>query len=152
MATKNMNFAEVDVSDTVGEWLDAMTLNFDKLDAMPLPIAYGSNSQMEYVKLANGTAVMWGRINYGTTYKCTIPWEDTGGAGYASEVFTLNYPIALANATPTVIPHVIDDNRVETFAISVGADYTTYKGRFWSGASDNGGSKTLNILVIGKWK
>ena len=95
---------------------------------------------------------MWGRVEYGKNYPCSEQWEGLGGGGWASREFELNFPIALVSAGPTVIPHVINTGRVETFCLTSSTSYTTYTGRFWSAAPDNGGASTLNILVIGEWR
>lgn len=146
------NNFRIAISKTFKEWMDSFNSLLDKLDELPLPIAYGTNSQMQYLKLSNGTVLMWGRIDYGTRYPFNTAWEGLGGAGYASEEFTLNFPIPLVDQTSTVIPHVINSTRSETFVLTTGVSYTSYKGRFWSAASDTGGASVLNIIVIGPWK
>lgn len=152
MATSNMKLEEVALSQTFGQFLEAFNANMGKIDALPVPIAYGKNTTMEYLKFSNGKVIMWGRIDYGTRYPVKNPWLQTGGAGYASDEFTLDFPIALADNAPVVIPHCFDSARVEMFVVTTGVTYTTYKGRFWSAATGHEGPKVLNILVIGNWK
>lgn len=139
------------VSTSFGDWVERYNGLVDKLESLPLPIEHGGNSQTEYIKLANGTVVIWGRIDLGKRYPFTIPWTSTG-AGYASEVFTVNFPVPLVDTAPVVVPHLMNTTRFETFCLTVGVTYTQYNGRVWSAATDSGGASVLNLLVIGRWK
>lgn len=151
MATTNMGFAEVVESQTFGDWLEAFNGNWAALDGMPMPIEYGKNSTMEYVKLANGKVVMFGRVDYGTNYPCT---NLAGNGNYASDQFTLDFPIALAKNTPVVFPHVVANNNPDMDVFTRSVSYTQYKGQFLCPLNDSAmvNSKVLNIIVIGDWK
>lgn len=151
MATTNMGFAEVVESQTFGDWLESFNANWAALDGMPLPIEYGSNSTMEYIKLANGKVVMFGRVDYGTNYPCT---NLAGNGNYASDQFTLDFPIALARNTPVVFPHVVANNNPDMDVFTRSVSYTQYKGQFLCPLNDSAmvNSKVLNIIVIGDWK
>lgn len=146
------NAFKISINRTFKEWMDAFNSLADKLDELPLPVAFGTNSKMKYLKLANGTIFMWGRVDYGKNFPCTVQWEGNGGGGWASAEFTLDFPIALVSNSPVVIPHVFNTMRAETFCLETGVSYSAFKGRFWSAAEDNGGASTLNIVVIGDWK
>lgn len=152
MPTNNIHLDDVSLSQTFGQWLEAFNSNMGKIDALPIPMEYGKNTTMEYLKFTNGKVIMWGRVDFGSKYPVHLPWLQGSGSGYASDEFSIDFPLALVNNNPVVLPHVIDTKRVETFAITTSVSYTTYKGRFWSAATDNGGSRILNIIVIGNWK
>lgn len=152
MATTNINLEEISQSQTFGQWLEAFNGNMAAIDALPIPIEYGKNTTMEYLKFSNGKVVMWGRVSYGTTFPCTIMWA--ASAGYASGIFTLDFPIALTKSDPVVIPHVISDKNPDMWCLTISTSYTTYTGRFLCAINDNANvnSKTLNMLIIGDWK
>lgn len=152
MATTNLNLDEVALSNTFGQLVEMFNGNMDILDGLPIPIEYGKNTTMEYLKFSNGKVAIWGRVEYGTKYPCTSPWASS--AGYASSNFTLDLPIALANNNPVVIPHVIADKNVDMWCLTRNTTYTTYTGCFLCAINDssNINSKTLNMLIIGDWK
>lgn len=151
MSTNNAGFAEVIESQTFGDWLEAFNGNWSMLDGMPLPIEHGSNSQMEYIKLANGKVVLFGRIDYGTNYPCK---NAAAGGNYVSDQFTLDFPIALVKNNPVVLPHVIANNNPDMDVFTRSVTYSQYKGQFLCPLNDASlvNSKVLNIIVIGDWK
>lgn len=131
-------------------WMDAFNSLLDKLDELPLPIAFGSNSQMQYLKLANGKVLMWARIDYGKTLVCTSVWPS---GNYASANFTINFPIPLIVDTPVIFAHVsADDLHPDIIATTRAVTYTSVKGCFVCRSSETDTSKVLNLLVIGDWK
>lgn len=158
MATQNINLDEVALSNTFGQFVEMFNGNMGKLDSMPLPIEYGKNTKFEYIKFANGIVALYGRVEMGTKYPCTLPW---GSDGYASGVFTLNFPVTLTNSNPVVIPHVISSvgsgespKNTDIWCYTSNITYTTYDGRFVSRNATSAGanSLSLNMLIIGKWK
>ena len=150
--TKNINLEKPALSNTFGELLEALNLNSDKLDELPLPIGYGKNSQMEYLKLSNGTVVMWGRLAHGQNYPC----NETGAGGdyYTSKLITVNFPIPLVNANPTVLPNVHGEVYSDVFFLQRSVSYTNITGFYYCRYNDTTAknNKNLNLLVIGKWK
>ena len=153
MATTNIGLEEIALSNTFGQWLESFNANMGTIDGLPIPIEYGKNTTMEYLKFSNGKVAMWGRINHGTTYACTLPWL---AGTYGSSNFTLDFPIALTKNTPVVIPHVMSGNGAnpDMYCVTRSTSYTTYTGCYvctWN-ESSSVQSKTLNILIIGDWK
>ena len=153
MATANIGLEEIALSDTFGQWLEAFNANMDAIDGLPIPIAYGKNTTMEYLKLSSGTIVMWGHFSHGTKYKCTntlIP-----GQSYASEPFTIDWPIALTNNTPVVLTSCMDSQAIECEVHASSVSYTTGQFKYYCPSAESSSStrtKTCDILVIGKWK
>lgn len=150
MATSNMHLEETALSQTFGQWLDAFNSNMSKIDALPIPMEYGKNTTMEYLKFTNGKVIMFGRIELGTKYPCYKPFSK----GYLSDTITIDFPIALTKNNPVVIPHVMADKFQDLTLYTQGVTYTTYKGCVYGNGNDStvGNSKTLNIMVIGDWK
>lgn len=159
MATTNIGLEEIALSNTFGQWLEAFNANMGIIDGLPIPIEYGKNTTMEYLKFSNGKVAMWGRLEMGTKYPSTTPW---GTEGYASAVFTIDFPLALAKNNPVIIPHVISTNastggmanNTDIWCLSTGVTYTTYQGRFFArtNTTNNNNSLALNMLIIGDWK
>lgn len=158
MATGNINLGEVQLSNTFGQWVDIFNGNMGKLDALPIPIEYGKNTTMEYLKFSNGMVLIYGRIEMGTKYPSTTPW---GTEGFASDIFTIDFPIALTNNSPIVVPHVISVNadggmaaNTDIWCLSTKVTYTAYQGRFFARTNtlNNKNSLSLNMIIIGKWK
>lgn len=150
MATTNINLEEIAQSQTFGQWLEAFNDNMGKIDALPIPIEYGKNTTMEYLKLSNGKVIMWGTIGYGTTKPCSLPWN----TGYSSETIYLDFPIALTNSNPTLITHVQCSQWIACECYSRNITYTQAQIWFVSDINDSSSdnSKTLHLLVIGDWK
>nr|DAV56323.1 MAG TPA: hypothetical protein [Caudoviricetes sp.] len=152
MATNNINLEEIEQSNTFGQWLDAFNANMGAIDALPIPMEYGKNTKMEYLKFTNGKVAIWGRIDFGTTYICDQPWAE----GFGSKNFTIDFPIALTKSNPMVIPHVMTGSGVypDMFCVTRSTSYTTYTGAFVTSYSDAlvKTPKILNILIIGDWK
>lgn len=152
MATTNINLTEIAQSQTFGEWLTAFNENMETIDGLPIPIGYGKNTSMEYLKLSNGIVLMWGRISFGTSYPCN---QSAGAAsGYLSKSFTIDFPLALASNTPTVLGTVMANNWCDIIFYMRTATYTNMTGYFYCPGNDSNAnnSKSLNVLVIGKWK
>lgn len=151
MTTENINLAEMAQSNTFGQWLDAFNANMGKIDALPLPVAYGKNTTMEYLKLSNGKAIMWGRLHLGSSYPCSTACD----GGYKSDTFTIDFPIALSSATPTVLSEAKTWPYVNQTVFSTSVTYTTFTGCFFCPSDDTGASnmqKICHLLVIGDWK
>ena len=155
MATTNTNLEEVALGQTFGQWLSAFNGNMGKIDALPLPIAYGKNTTMEYLKLSNGKVLIWGRVEYGTQYPCSNAWPS---GNYVSSDFTIDLPIPLSKANPVVIQHVLSSSQnnknPDIWFVTRQTTYTTIKGCFLCKVNDSNAvnSKALNLLLIGDWK
>lgn len=152
MATTNTNLEEVALGQTFGQWLNAFNGNMGKIDALPLPIAYGKNTTMEYVKFSNGKVFMWGRIEMGTKYPCSRP--GTAAGGYLSDRFTIDFPLALTKSNPAVLSTVMADKYSDVQFYMNAATYTNMTGCFYCPGNDSsiGNNKSLNVFVIGDWK
>lgn len=140
---------KIALSSTFEQWMGSFNDLLAKLEELPLPVAFGSNSQMGYLKFANGKVMMWGRVDYGRNYPCTSAW---GGGQFASKDFELNFPIPLVNSDPVIIPHVMASVNADTWVLTRSTSYTTYKGCFLCAVSETDNVKTLNMLVVGDWK
>ena len=161
--TTAVELDNIATSNTFSEWVAAFNANNDFLEGLPLPIEAGTANGMRYVKLASGDVLIWGTKSHGTNsnYRCTMSWQGEGqtGYGYASpSEIVVDFPISLVNTAPQVFLRASDTNRCEMQVVSSGATTTTrWKGRYWCLVSDNAsgwvpGSKSLDILVFGRWK
>lgn len=152
MATNNIKLEEVTQSQTFGEWLNAFNGNMGKLDSLPIPIEYGKNTSMEYLKFSNGKVLMWGRIEMGTKYPCNLPAGSASGK--LSSSFTIDFPIALTKNNPTVVATVMADKWADITFYMRSASYTNMVGLFYCPGDDSkvGNNKSLNVTVIGDWK
>lgn len=152
MATTNLGLDEVALSNTFGQLVEMLNGNMETLDGLPLPIEYGENNTMKYLKLSNGKVVMWGRIAHGTKYPCS----SLSLGNYASSLVTVDFPIALANNTPTVLATPQGFGWADLFWLTKNVTYTTLSGYYLCPNNDSGvsggNSKVLNLLVIGDWK
>lgn len=150
MTTKNLKLEEPALSDTFGTWLEMFNGNMGKIDELPLPIEYGKNNTMEYVKMANGKIVMWGRLDHGTRYPCKHSWT----RGFLSDAVTVDFPIALVNNTPTVLAMAEADVWKDITVCPTNVTYTTFTFKYWHVADDSAqnNSKRCNVIVIGNWK
>ncbi len=151
-ATENLGLVKDAQSQNFAGWLESINGNWDKIDDLPLPIEHSANSKMDYLKLSDGTVIMWGRIELGTSYPSTTAW---GTEGFASAEFTINFPIALISENPIVIPHVLSVGpNVDIWCLSTKVTYTTYAGRLFArtNTASNNNAISLNMLIIGKWK
>ena len=153
MATNNMNLAKVELSNTFGNWLEAFNGNMDKIDMLPIPIEYGKNTTVEYLKFANGIIIFWGHFDHGTKYKCIntlVP-----GVSYASEYFTIDFPVALASTDMTLFTNAYDNRAVEIRIGLASSSYTSASFRYICPSAEDPAenrTKTCDILVIGDWK
>lgn len=138
------------LSNTFKQWMDSYNALIEKIESLPLPIEFGSNTQMQFLKFANGKAFLFGRIDMGTKYPCHKVW----GAGYGSDDFSISFPIPLTKADPVIIPHVMREIDPDTIALTRAVTYTTYTGCFYCTVEDGADAraKQLNLLVIGDWK
>lgn len=152
MATSNINLEEIALSQTFGEWLEAFNDNMGIIDELPIPIEYGSNTTMEYLKLSNGKVIMWGRIDHGANYPCNTP----SLSNYASAMFTIDFPISLTSTTPMVVgtPQGNAGSWADLWFLLKEVTYTSLSGYYLCPSNDSGraGTKSLNILIIGDWK
>lgn len=150
MATKNTGLVEVSQSETFGNWLDAFNTNMGKIDALPIPVEYGKNTTMEYLKLSNGKVIMWGRIDHGTKYPCS----NVVSRGYLSDMITIDFPVALVNNNPVVITQANATNWRDLLICPNKVTYTTYSFNYWMTINDSSANnaKVCNIIVIGDWK
>lgn len=150
MPTKNLKLDEPALSDTFGTWLEMFNKNMGTIDELPLPIAYGKNQTMEYLKFSNGKVVIWGRLDHGTKYPCVNAWQK----GFLSDAVTVDFPIALVNNTPTVLAMAEADTWKDVTVCPTNVTYTTFTFKYWHVANDSSinNSKKCNVLVIGDWK
>lgn len=150
MSTKNLKLDEPALSDTFGKFLEMFNNNMNTIDGLPLPIEYGKNTTMEYIKLSNGKAVMWGRLDHGTKYPCNKSWT----RGYLSDAVTIDFPIALTKNTPMVVAMAEADTWKDVTVCPTGVNYTTFTFKYWHVSDDSGvnNSKKCNIFIIGDWK
>lgn len=150
MATTNINLTEIAQSQTFGEWLEAFNENMGTIDGLPIPIEYGKNTTMEYLKLSNGKIIMWGKIDHGTKYPCNSP----SNRNYISSTFTIDFPIALVNNNPTVIATVQASKWSDCWFLQRTTTYTNVTGCYMCIGNDSNASnsKSLNIIAIGDWK
>lgn len=148
--TTTLGLEKVSTANTLPEWCDMFNNNLDVLDGFPLPIEYGKNDTMEYVKFSNGKVIMFGRVNHGKNYPCTTAWA--ASAGYASKDFTLDFPIALVNSNPVIVSHCIADVNPDTWVLTRSTSYTQYKGCYLCAISETSNTKILNMLIMGDWK
>lgn len=150
MTTKNLKLDEPALSDTFGTWLEMFNGNMGKIDSLPLPIEYGKNTTMEYVKLANGKIVMWGMLDHGTKYPCKNAWTK----GFLSDTVTVDFPVALVKNTPTVLAMAEADTWKDVTVCPKDITYTTFTFKYWHVADDStiSNPKKCHIIVIGDWK
>ena len=150
--TRNLGLRKPAVSDTFANWLNANNYNMDKFDGFPMPMEKGSNSQLTYIKFSDGTTLMWGAINYGTQYPCKRPWA--ASAGYASDGFDINLPIALVSESYAFIPHVTANLNPDMWFVTQTQTFTRIHGQFLCAINDTShvNTKILNIVIIGRWK
>lgn len=150
MSTKNLKLDEPALSDTFGTWLEMFNKNMGTIDELPLPIAYGKNQTMEYLKFSNGKIAMWGRLDHGTKYPCKNAWQK----GFLSDAVTVDFPIALVNNTPMVLAMAEADTWKDITVCPTNVTYTTFTFKYWHVANDSivTNSKKCNVLVIGDWK
>lgn len=150
MATTNIGLQEVAQSQTFGQWLEAFNSNMAEIDGLPIPIDYGKNTTMEYLKLSNGKVIMWGNIDFGTNKPCNVPWN----TGYSSESFSVDFPIALTSTKTTIVTHVQCSQWIACECYSKEINYTNALLWFVSDVNDSlkNNNKSLNIFIIGDWK
>lgn len=149
-ATKNLGLEKPALSNSFGELLEAINLNSGKLDGLPLPVGFGSNTQMDYLKLSNGVILMWGHIEHGKNYPCSTAWATA--AGWASKDFTVNYPVPLVDANPVVFAIATADVNPDTWVLKRAQTYTAFTGCYLCAISETANDKKCDILVIGRWK
>ena len=150
--TRNLGLMKPAVSDTFANWLNANNSNMDKFDGFPMPMEKGGNSQLTYIKFSDGTALMWGAINYGTQYPCKRQWATA--AGYVSDEFDINLPIALVSESYAFIPHVTANRNPDMWFLTRTQTFTRVHGAFLCAVNDsaNVNTKVLNLVIIGRWK
>lgn len=138
------------ISKTFKEWMDSFNALLSKLDELPIPIAFGLTSTLKYLKFANGTVIMWGRVDHGTRYPCNVAWT----RGFLSSAISIDFPIALVNSNPTVVAMAEADKWKDVTACPYSVTYTTFTFKYWHVANDEAqsNSKVCNIIVIGEWK
>ena len=144
---------KIALSSTFEKWMGSFNDLLAKLDELPLPVGFGSNSQMDYLKLANGTVLMWGAVSHGQNYPCGT--HGGGGEGYyTSKSLTVNFPLPLVSESPTVITSVRANEYADVFFLQRTATYTNFTGCYYCRYDDSAvaNNKDLNVLVIGRWK
>lgn len=155
-STKNFLFGLIDTATLVVSGLiDAFNSNFQAIDAMPLPVESGSNSQLSYQKYADGTVHVWGQVDYGQSYPCTQQWA--AAAGYASAHVQVQLPVEMADTAYTLIPHVVADKNPDMWWVSQSQATTYFGGSFLCAINDQQAStgvnnKRLNVEIWGRWK
>jgi len=158
-----LDMENIAISQTFADWVSAFNDNNDLLEDCPLPISVvrggdgnSGSTGMYAMRLLDGTLVMWGHLEHGTK-DCSNDWASTGGSGFASETVTVNYPIASVT-TPTVLARATDAGRCEVMCLPSRMDQPTlsaWKFVYWTPGSvylQSQGNKSLDILVIGRWK
>ena len=137
------------INKTFKEWMDSFNSLLDTLASLPLPIAYGKNTQAKYLKFANGTVWMWGHIDHGKNFPCTDAW---GGGQFASKDFTITYPIPLVEEEVVVIPFVAASVNADTWVLKRSQSFTNFVACYLCAVSETVNVKTLDFLIIGQWK
>lgn len=154
--TANFGLRKPNQADTFGTWLEAHNANMDKIDALPLPVQSGSNTQLAYQKFSDGTLHMYGSVDYGATHPCTIQW--TAAAGWASDDITLNFPVKLADTGYCMSAFVQTDKNPDIWCVSNKARSTSsftfcFLCSINESTSQYGvNKKVLNLDIWGRWK
>ena len=138
--------------DTVAAWHAALNDNMDALDALPVPVASGSNSQLSYQRYADGTLHVWGCVDHGTSYPCTTPVATA--TGFASATFTLNFPAEFAGTGYSLVASVAasayPDTGVALTARAAGSVKCAYTCPLNDATAGN--RKVLSVDLWGRWK
>ncbi len=155
--TSIFGFQKAEKSDTGTGWLDSLNANWDKLDAMPLPLSSGRNTQLYYQKFGDGTAHLWGCIDYGndSKYRCYRKWSET--SGWASDAVTVTFPFVLADTTYSVNAFVQTDKNPDMWCVSNGHSANGFYFCFLCGvnestSADGINTKRLNLDIWGRWE
>ena len=109
-STENFNLELADNSDLVSQFVADYNANLGKIDALPVPVAVGSNSQMSYMRYADGTVMMWGHFDHGNRYKCTKRLTDVS---YVSDPFRVTFPVSLASTDAVILAFATDSVAIE---------------------------------------
>lgn len=157
--TPNQSFSKPEEADLMSLWLEAFNSNMDKLDGMMLPLpessggsGTGGTGGLSYVKYASGVVMMWGSIHHGTSYPCTREWASS--AGYASDDFEIWFPVPLSDEGFCFIPYVNTYNNPDTWCVTRSRSTTHVNCSYLCSVNDynNVNDKTLNLLIVGRWK
>ena len=150
--TETFNLQMPDSGATPVDFLNSHNANMEALDALPLPVESGSNSQLGYQKYSDGTMHVFGMVHYGTQYPCVN--QIATASGFASAELTLNFPAGFINGSYALLVYVsADKNPDMTFATkSQGSSSIT--GNFVCPLNDGSApnSKKLNVDAWGRWK
>lgn len=153
--TENFNLKTADASDLVSGFVADYNANLGKIDNLPLPVQTGGNTQLSYYKFADGTVFMWGRVDTGQRYVCSTEFE---GHAFASDAFTVTWPVTLAGTSPVVLANVETDVNpdifVQTSNITASAGTFMFLANFneSTGAYGPVNNKALHLFVVGRWK
>ena len=156
MPTKNIGLHTYSTSETAAQWCDALNSDNEKVDGLVNVVESGSNSQLSYQKYSDGTVHMWGRIDYGTQYPCHIEWA--GAAGWASDDVVVTFPVALADASYSLIPYVRTDKNPDMWVVSNHAqELSRFRFCFLCAINDSTSetgvnNKTVNLDIWGRWR
>lgn len=150
--TSNFGLKKPAQSDTVAAAWQAMNDNMDAIDALPVPVASGKNSQLRYQKYADGILHVWGCVDHGTSYPCSN--QVASATGYMSSSFTLNFPAAFADTSYTcstsVQANAYWDTSVFVASRSAGSIKLAYACPLNDASANN--SKVLSIDLWGRWQ
>lgn len=149
--TTNFGLTEPTQADTVASFLEAFNGNMDIIDALPIPSASGSNSQLTYQKYADGLIHMFGCIDLGTSYPCGYA---IAAGRYSSNAYTLNFPVAFASTAYSFTANVAADINPDMSVAISEKSTSSVKVRFINYVTDSAApnSKQLSVDLWGRWK
>lgn len=150
--TTNFKLKKPAQSDTVATAWQAMNDNMDTLDALPVPIKSGKNSQLTYQRFADGVLHIWGCINHGASYPCNQPVA--AATGYMSSVLTVNFPTSFVDTTYAVNMSVYSNGYWDTSAYLSTKNTGSIKMVYTCPLDDSTASteKILSIDMWGRWQ
>lgn len=154
-STSNFGFELAEQSDYVSDFVENYNANLKKMDAMPLPMASGNNTQLNYQKFADGTLHVWGMIDYGTKYPCKT--QVATASGFSSDQVTVNFPVAFSGFSGSsycLITYVSADKNPDMTFATKSQGTSSIVGNFICPLNDSASpnSKKLNVEAWGRWK
>lgn len=151
--TENFSFSLISEATLACTGLiEAFNSNMQKIDALPVPVQSGGNSALSYQRYADGTAHVFGSIDYGTAYPCYSPWASS--AGYASDSITITLPIEMASTSYSFVRDVTANRNPDMWFVSSSKTLTSVTGHFLCAVDDsaNPNSKQLDVDIWGRWE
>lgn len=155
MPTTNLGLHEYSTAETGAEWCDALNADNAKIDSLPQVVESGSNSQLSYRKWSDGVVEMWGRIDTGKRFVCQTEFE---GHAFASEPFSVSWPVAIADTSPVLNANVSTDGNPDFFVLAVNVSPSSatfmFLANFNEGLHEYGdtNNKILHLTLHGRWK